>query len=158
MSRHLKTGEYGTWYVAGPMTNLPQFNFPAFDAAAAALRTQGFAIISPAELDSPEMRAAAYASPNGDLGQLEAALGHRESWGSVLARDVQVVADRVIGVILLPGWENSRGALLEVAVALLCGKAFRVYEDDPDIGPVTQVRSTFWVFAEWVSGMWRKVR
>jgi hypothetical protein len=36
------------------MTGIAQFNFPAFDAAAAELRDQGYEIISPAELDDPQ--------------------------------------------------------------------------------------------------------
>lgn len=43
-------------YLAGPMSNIPQFNFPAFDDAAADLRARGWDIVSPAELDRPEVR------------------------------------------------------------------------------------------------------
>jgi hypothetical protein len=101
-------------YVAGPMTGLPQFNFPAFDRAARLLRGDGFEVISPAELDSPAVRAAALASPDGKLGG--------ETWGDMLARDVKLIADEVEAIVVLPGWSKSRGARLEVFVALLCGK------------------------------------
>jgi hypothetical protein len=55
----------GRWYLAGPMTGIPAFNFPAFDLAAADLRAQGIDIVSPAELDDPETRRLNMASPDG---------------------------------------------------------------------------------------------
>lgn len=36
-------------YIAGPMTGLPDFNFPAFHAAAAAWRAAGWEVFNPAE-------------------------------------------------------------------------------------------------------------
>jgi len=53
------------YYLAGPMTGLPQFNFPEFDRVAASLRSDGLNIISPAELDDSETRDAALSSPDG---------------------------------------------------------------------------------------------
>lgn len=98
-------------YVSGPMSGIPHFNFHAFDEAAATLRTRGFDVVSPAELDDPKDRAKALASPDG--------LSYDgKSWGDFLARDVRVLADDGIeAVCVLPGWENSRGARLETFVA-----------------------------------------
>lgn len=110
-------------YLAGPMTGIPQFNFPLFERVAAELRAAGYEIVSPAELDSPAVRAAALASPDGVLHEGKVA---GETWGEILARDVRVIADEAGGVIVLPGWHKSRGARLEVFVALLCSKP--VYE------------------------------
>lgn len=36
-------------YIAGPMTGLPEWNFPAFHAAAARLRARGWEVVNPAE-------------------------------------------------------------------------------------------------------------
>lgn len=105
-------------YIAGPMTGIPQFNVPFFDRVAAELRAQGHDVVSPAELDSPEMRAAALKSTDGALAPLEQAT--KETWGEVLARDVRVLSDHGIQAIaLLPGWKKSRGANLEATVGLL---------------------------------------
>lgn len=107
-------------YIAGPMTGIPQFNFPLFDEAARVLRHDGYDAVSPAELDDPEDRKAALESPDGHMHG-----GHHmnKTWGDFLARDVKLLADDGIeAVVVLPGWETSRGARLETYVAnALCG-------------------------------------
>lgn len=107
-------------YVAGPMTYIKSFNFPAFDAATRDLRSQGYTVVSPAELDDPKVRAAAMASPDGAPGSGSPS---NETWGDFLKRDVKLVADEVGAIAVLPGWEKSRGARLETFVGYqLCGK------------------------------------
>jgi hypothetical protein len=106
-------------YVAGPMTGLPRYNFPAFDTMAGLLRAQGHVVVSPAELDDPADRAAALASPDGRMHN-GAHMG--KTWGDFLARDVKLIADGGIeGIVVLPGWHRSRGARLETFVGFLCG-------------------------------------
>lgn len=102
-------------YLAGPMTGIPQFNFPAFDAASSDLQARGLEVVSPAELDNPETRRMALASKDGAPGSGSA---NGETWGDFLARDVKLLADSPLdAVIVLPGWERSRGARLETFVA-----------------------------------------
>jgi hypothetical protein len=86
------------FYVAGPMTGLPEFNFPAFHAAAASLRARGFEVENPAENPEP-------------------ACG---SWLAYMRMAVQQVS-RVDGLVLLPGWEKSRGARVEFNLAVGLG-------------------------------------
>ena len=106
-------------YLGGPMTGYPQFNFPAFDAAAVELRARGYEVVSPAEMDDPATRAAALASPDGAPGSGST---NGETWGEFLARDVKLIADGgVEAVFVMPGWERSRGCRLETFVARLCG-------------------------------------
>jgi hypothetical protein len=115
-------------YLGGPMTGLPQSNFPAFDRAASFLRaTLGWDVVSPAELDDPLVRDAAMRNdvmPNG------------ETWGDFLARDVKLLADGGIeAMVVLDGWERSKGARLETFVmAALRGKPIFQY---PDMLPVS---------------------
>ena len=81
-------------YIAGGMTGLPELNFPAFHAEAARLRTLGFDVVSPAEINT---------DPNA-------------AWAKCMRDDIKelVTCD---AIVLLPGWEKSRGANLEFHIA-----------------------------------------
>ncbi|KPA96003.1 DUF4406 domain-containing protein [Pseudomonas asplenii] len=85
-------------YVAGPMTGIEDFNFPAFNAVAAKLRSFGYIVENPAE-----------------HGIVEGA-----EWADYMAYDLTRLG--LCGVIcLLPGWENSEGAKLEVLIGQRLG-------------------------------------
>lgn len=120
-------------YIAGPMSGIPQFNYPAFDEAAAYLRERGYTVLCPSEMDAPAVREAALASPEGNFTEFYEQLegtGHRkETWGDFLSRDVKRVADEIDSVCLLSGWEESRGARLEAYVALTVQKPVSVLLD-----------------------------
>ena len=94
----LPAARAGRIYVAGPMTGLPDHNFPAFNAAAAALRANGWHVENPAE-----------------HGIVEGA-----EWADYLHYDMGRLAT-CSAVHLLPGWSKSRGAALEVHVATTLG-------------------------------------
>lgn len=89
-----------TTYIAGPMTGIDEFNFPAFHAEAARQRGLGYEVINPAELD--------------------AEVGPDHLWDFHLRRDLKVLSD-CDRVVLLPGWEHSKGARLEHHVATELG-------------------------------------
>ena len=108
------------YYLCGPMSGIEFCNIPLFESAAAKLRAAGFKIVSPAELDSAAVRAEGRASHEGVI--------KSQSWGSLLGRDVEIVADKVGGLILLPGFDRSRGARLEVFTGILCNKKFGLYD------------------------------
>lgn len=110
------------YYIAGPMSGIPHFNVPLFDAVAKSLRDNDIDVVSPAELDSPEMREFALASEDGKLPEDGRIAG--ESWPDVLARDVKLIGNEIDAIIVLPNWHKSRGAKLECFVGLLTGKRF----------------------------------
>jgi hypothetical protein len=99
-------------YLAGKMRHVPLFNFPAFDAAAADLRSHGLTVISPAELD----RAAGFdpvsLPANWDWGTLPEDFALRHAAERDLAAILECDA-----IHLLPGWQESKGARAERAVA-----------------------------------------
>ena len=81
-------------YIAGPMSNHPDLNFPAFHAAAAHLRSLGRQVVNPAEINpDPEM-----------------------PWVNCMRADIRelVTCD---AIAMLPGWEASKGAKLEHHIA-----------------------------------------
>jgi hypothetical protein len=117
-------------YLAGPMSNIPGYNFPAFEEATAELRAQGYEVISPAEQDKlrdPTAYELASKSPDGKWNPAETG---GLTWAEVLSKDVVIVADKVDGVALLPGWETSSGARLEAFVGLLRKKRFAIYHPE----------------------------
>lgn len=82
-------------YIAGPMTGLPDLNYPAFNALAADLRQQGYHVENPAENPKP-------------------ACG---SWAGYMRMAVRQLATCDF-VVVLDGWHNSRGARIEVDLAV----------------------------------------
>lgn len=79
-------------YLSGPMTGLPDFNYPAFNAEAARLRALGYHVENPAE-NPPQQDWESYM---------------RVAIAQMLTCDT---------IALLPGWVESRGALRERQVA-----------------------------------------
>lgn len=92
-------------YISGPMTGLPHLNFPAFHAAAAVLRAQGLEVVNPAELN---------ADPQAD-------------WHACMRTDIKALCDCNL-LVLLPGWEDSRGAHLELHLAHRLGLLVKTLE------------------------------
>lgn len=82
-------------YIAGPMTGVPDLNFPAFNAAAARLRAAGHEVVNPAEI-------------NPDPGM---------SWVDCMRRDIPALCT-CEAIAMLPGWGQSKGATLEHFIAM----------------------------------------
>ena len=120
-------------YLAGPMTGIPQFNFPEFHRVTALLRAQGWVVVSPAEEDMKHAGVGDLAtnSPDGDASKL------KETWGEILARDVKLIADEGIeAIVFLPNWSKSKGAKLEATVGLLTQK-IKFFEMQDDVAVET---------------------
>lgn len=86
-------------YVAGPMTGLPEFNYPAFIEAARMLRELGYEVYNPVDTNDN--------NPNPEV---------VPSWEWYMREGLKMVLE-CDGIALLPGWATSRGAMLERHVA-----------------------------------------
>lgn len=94
-----------TTYIAGPMTGLPDFNYPAFQAAAEQLRAAGVDVKSPTEVSNDQ-------APDNYTAE--------KPYGYYLRRSLRMLLD-CDEMVLLPGWEYSRGATLEREIAEMLG-------------------------------------
>ncbi len=81
-------------YIGGPMTGLPESNYPAFHAAAKDYRGRGNFVVNPAELH-----------PKGPL-------DIQKEWVEYMRVDIAALMTCEI-LVLLPGWLASKGARLE---------------------------------------------
>ena len=123
-----RTGEQMHVYLAGPMSGKEQFNYPAFREAASVLRDWGYEVTNPVEIDD-------VAGVRGVISQ-SFGLIEKSGWAECLGRDVARIADSAVdGVVVLPGWQQSKGASLEVHVAQALGKFVVEYPDMASITP-----------------------
>ena len=88
-------------YLAGPMSGIPDCNYPEFNAQAARLRQVGYTVHNPAEI--------------GDKGS---------QYADLLKADIAIILE-CEGIALLEGWWGSKGAMLEVHIAGVLGYPVR---------------------------------
>ena len=98
--------KYPRLYISGPMTGKPGLNFPAFIDAARNLREQGYEVINPVEINS---------DPNA-------------KWEDCLKKDIEELKKCDV-IVLLDGWHQSKGARVELGVALSREMEIRFYKD-----------------------------
>jgi hypothetical protein len=91
-----------TLYIAGPMTGIPEFNYPAFRVAKSALVAAGYLVLSPADNDD----------------------GDEHDWAWFMRKALAQII-RSDAVAVLPDSVCSKGALLEVTVARALGMDVR---------------------------------
>ena len=105
-----------TIYIAGPMRGYPKYNFPAFDEARDALK-EDWNVISPADIDRQYGRDEHSPEPSqGDLRK-------------IIARDLELLIHDCDAIAMLPGWQRSKGAKIERAVARFLGLEIFYYMD-----------------------------
>lgn len=107
-------------YVAGPMRGIPEFNFPAFHAATAKLRAEGYMVFNPAERDN-ERHGVDVSKGNLTGDEAIAAKEHGFNLREALGEDLEFICRHADVVALLPGWQNSKGAIAERATAVALG-------------------------------------
>lgn len=91
-------------YVSGPMRGYSQFNFPAFHLATAKLRAAGHEVFNPAERDETSEEQ-----------------GRKFSIREALADDCLWICENASALFMLKGWDESKGAQAERALAEAIG-------------------------------------
>jgi hypothetical protein len=81
------------------MSGIPEFNFPAFNAAEIVWKNMGWEVTNPATLDDGETD---------------------KEWSYYMKRDLPELL-KCDAIALLKGWGSSKGANLELMVAQACG-------------------------------------
>lgn len=94
------------YYLAGPMSGHENFNRPRFNEIAAILRDQDFSVWNPAELEV-----------EGD--------DYNQYMREGLSRLVECHA-----LILIPGWETSKGTKIEIMLARILHMPIYLYGDE----------------------------
>lgn len=84
-----------TTYIAGPMTGYPNFNYPEFAYVAGILRDRGVDVRSPHEIDAG---------------------GIERPWEWYMRACLKMLTD-CDEILMLVGWQKSRGARLEHYIA-----------------------------------------
>ncbi len=88
------------------MTGIPEFNYPAFIAEATRLRALGYSVVSPAEVT----------------------VDTSVPWELCLRADIKAMMD-CEAIALMPGWQSSKGAHLEVHIAHRVGLPIHIAVD-----------------------------
>ena len=102
------------------MRGIKNFNFPAFHEWAILLRDQGHIVFSPAEKDI-ERHGADISAGNWSGDERLASAQHGFDLRIAFAEDLEYICHHAEAVALLPGWQNSKGATAERAVAEALG-------------------------------------
>ena len=85
-------------YISGPISGMPDVNVKAFQEVADRLLVQGIECVNPHCLRHD----------------------HDKSWSSYMRVDIKAMMDCDV-IIMLPGWEKSKGAVIEHGLALDLG-------------------------------------
>lgn len=110
------------------MRGYPQFNFPAFDAAAARLRGLGHNVFNPADHDRAT-HGDDFADGNDQGDEDAATASHGFNLRDALGADLAFITAHADAVAVLPGWEKSKGATAEVSTALALGLIVAPFDD-----------------------------
>lgn len=85
-------------YLAGPMSGLPDMNYPEFNHVAKLLRAKGYEVLNPAENPEPPCK----------------------SWAGYMKLGIAQLV-QCDGVALLEDWHKSKGAQIELSIASQLG-------------------------------------
>lgn len=115
-------------YISGPMTGIKDYNFPAFHEAAKKISEIGHCSLNPAE--------------DLDGNPLDPSYPYTKEEIHELFRNDVAYLLMVHGVVVIEGWEKSKGANVEVSVALLMGlPIYKIVGDDLEQIPESEIET-----------------
>lgn len=94
-------------YLSGPMKGYTESNYPLFHRVAKELRSMGHYVYNPAEFPY-----------NGDVFPIRRAFAEYSAF----------ICNTANTIIMLPGWEHSKGATCEKSLAENCGLLVEYYD------------------------------
>lgn len=121
--------------MSGPMAGYDDFNRESFALGASIVEALGFVAVNPHDLD------AEFGLEEG-TDEVEFTVTP-ESRAAYMRRDVAVVAG-CQAVAMLPGWEESTGANIELLTALVCGLEVWEFQEDGSLVVVDDLRPDVW--------------
>lgn len=114
-------------YIAGPMSNIPYFNFPAFLAKADELRGRGWEVFCPAENDIDtagwDFSPMCPTGSHSELAEMAPGINYR----TCMKADLSWICDKADAIYMMKGWEHSIGARTEWSLAQ-CMKLETIYD------------------------------
>ena len=90
----LKMSKQFDLYLSGPMTGYPNKNFDTFNKAVKLLRSKGYTVLNPQDLEVQEPK---------------------DTWENCIRRDIRELL-KCKAIATLPNWRYSKGASLEVYI------------------------------------------
>lgn len=90
------------YYLSGPMSGYPEYNYPEFERTKKNLERQGYKIVSPHECE-----------PDPDAGSIS----EEQLWENMMVKCMAKM-EECNGIILMEGWPESRGARRELEYAI----------------------------------------
>lgn len=98
-------------YIAGPMSGLPDMNYPAFDKAEGQLLAVGYEVLNPTNVDVEHEK---------ERVRIDnchyCRLSEPHPWKWYVLRTLAMLAE-ADALALLPNWQSSRGSRVEVEFA-----------------------------------------
>ena len=102
-------------YIAGPMTGLPEYNYPAFRSAAVLLRGEGHEVVNPVELGEK-------------YGTADEINTDPVKFADLILEELDALKECDV-IYLLHGWQTSKGTRKELKLALENGLDVLVEDD-----------------------------
>ena len=98
-------------YLSGPMTGIPRSEYQRkFREAERILHRHGYGVINPCRVWACRFQWL--------FRLMNALLGKRLTYAVILAYDLILLMTRADGIVMLPGWQASRGAQIENYVSM----------------------------------------